>query len=123
MNELIAGRELDALIAVSVMGWTVDQRNPATVYSGYDACGQYSAVPSYSTDIAAARLIEDHIELSGRVWPYIEALVAVLDLDIDILPSAIEAGSPHAPDMRSFAWDLIRATPEQKCLAALKALP
>jgi hypothetical protein len=67
-------------------------------------------VPAYSTDPAAARLVEDEIERRGLWRAYTEALLlAVIDL-------------PPGVDTIFEGWALIRATPEARCRAALVAV-
>ena len=56
----------------------------------------------YSTDHTAVRLVEDEIERRGLVGPYVKALYAIVG--------------------KQGSWSLIRATPEQRCAAALRAV-
>jgi hypothetical protein len=59
-----AGREMDALVAVHVMGWQFEQR-PPDVYMGYiDPRGSFrlsEEIPAYSTDINRAWLVVERI--------------------------------------------------------------
>ena len=65
-------------------------------------------MPHYSTDIAAAVQVEDEIERRGLIRPYLDALWDVT--------GNLYARGPQA------MWALLRATPEERCQAALKAL-
>lgn len=104
-DDIPAGRELDALVAERVMGWTRRARGHSMlmvdVWDGpVDGPVGIAAwrIPAYSTDIAAARLVEDEIERRGLSSEYTGAL---------------------AVRIRGDLWDLLRATPEQRCRAAL----
>jgi hypothetical protein len=69
-TELQAGRELDALVAEKVMGWTyLGERWSDTNHSGYqwrDSTGTRHETPPFSTDIAAA-------------WEALERMASVLE--------------------------------------------
>lgn len=52
-----AGRELDALVAERVMGWTRPPRGRVTWTAPEGYGTSFGAVPRYSTDIAAAWLV------------------------------------------------------------------
>jgi hypothetical protein len=117
-----AGRELDVLVAEQVMGFvrvtddTSDYNHVrhgnevllppgATLHSLREWLPRKGQIPfgyfvtqRYSTDIAAARLVEDEIERRGLSSEYTGAL---------------------AVRIRGDLWDLLRATPEQRCRAAL----
>lgn len=70
-------------------------------------------VPPYSTDPAAVCLVEDEIERRGLRDAYIEHLLDVIaapDLRLDIWPTAADL------------WKVARATADQRCQAALRAL-
>ena len=76
-------------------------------------------LPAYTTDIVAARLVEDEIERRGLVDAYIDALAVLIDPngnDISIFDTIIEMNGRRA------LWALLRATPEQRCWAALRAM-
>jgi hypothetical protein len=104
-------RELDIRIAV-FLGWTWVQDGAAFYlrwqgrpgFAAMNAGGETyetSALLHYSTDVQLVRLVEDEIERRELVGPYVKALYAITGADDK--------------------WALIRATPEQRCLAALRA--
>lgn len=80
----------------------------------------------YSTDIAAVRLVEDEIERRGLGWEYAQELLRLV-----AYPDGSNAYD-RAPKRGSFflesqptdrdLWPLLRATPRQKCLAAIKTV-
>lgn len=105
-------RELDIRIAV-FLGWQwVQEGNifylrwrDAPGFAAMNAGGELyptSALLHYSTNWQYVRLIEDEIERRGLVHAYVTALYAIVG--------------------KRGAWSLIRATPEQRCLAALRAI-
>lgn len=128
---LMAGRELDALVAEKVMGWTNVQANAFTPY-GQDACGTppdgikpmwnsgRSAIPRYSTDIAAAWQVWETLRQSGR-WCCLE-----LSSDYDICwtaqltPAETREGAPHVPTV--VIDDAAYTAAETICHAALRAI-
>lgn len=71
--DLKPGRDIDALVAEKVMGWTNVQRNAYTPY-GRDHCGNHPdgqggwdghgrmTIPRYSTDIKAVWEVAEHIK-------------------------------------------------------------
>ena len=105
-----AGRELDALVAEKMMGWKYipdkQERKSwiSTLWVNWkDSKGTTQLlVPSYSTSIAAAWLVEERIKELGLEPEYSEALLDLTD------------ASEH--------FELIHASPEDRCLAALKAV-
>lgn len=115
-------RDLDARVAERVMGWCQETSHitpKATVTSWRAPAGTlpipyllnfFGDIPLLSADPAAARLVEDEIERRGLWRAYTEALLlAVIDL-------------PPGVDTIFEGWALIRATPEQRCRAALAAV-
>lgn len=62
MNTMLAGRELDALVAEKVMGLRVKYRTPGFPYFE-DYIDTAHDVPRYSTDIAAAWAVVEKIHL------------------------------------------------------------
>ena len=70
MNEHEAGRELDALVAERVMGWTRVVRARETLWQSPKA-GTWpivaSRLPHYSTDIAAAWQVVERMRADGWV--------------------------------------------------------
>jgi Phage ABA sandwich domain len=67
--ELVAGRELDALVAEKVMGWHVwhDEFHDAWHCNDPATAARGSHVPSYSTDIAAAWQVVEQIAGTNAV--------------------------------------------------------
>ncbi len=74
-----AGRELDALIAEKVMGWTDVTKTP-TMANGLDGMGlpphdgppknrMFSSFPAYSTDIAAAFEVVEKVSADYK-WDF-----------------------------------------------------
>lgn len=109
-------RERDAALAEGVMGSVprlshpIELGHPCTYWSA--PRGQWSVFattpPPFTTDHDACRLVEDEIERRGLVREYITALGTVINavpFDDDLWP-----------------WQHMRATPEQRCHAALIAL-
>jgi hypothetical protein len=77
VTTLAAGRELDALIAEKVMGWTdcrLDDREDETqsrwfVPTGITPSGRVAVIAHYSTDISAAWLVVERLRATGtRGW-------------------------------------------------------
>lgn len=64
-------------------------------------------LPFYSSSIEAAHTVEDRIEELGLQVPYIQALAAVV-------------GCRLLANVKEY-WLMLRATPEQRCRAALLA--
>ena len=133
-TETLTGRALDARVAAVVLNWSVaDLSYVRTVDGDYyhpDRDGE-GGLPAYSTDPAAARLVEDAIERRGLVERYQDALIEVLGLDMQVFNSAIEL-DPHGPqptvpgntfewDGHAYLWVFSHATPAQRCRAALIA--
>ena len=117
IDELEAGRELDALVAEKVMGWHVTPRgrcispgyNPDCYKGGY--LGAPFDVPKYSTDIAAAW--EAHRKI---IMPSTE-LAFNYARELEIAAGACWGGNDCN------VLDVLRyLTPLAICRAALKAL-
>lgn len=81
--------------------------DPLTGNTGYFSPDRddEGGLPHYTTEHAAARLVEDEIERRGLQQRYVDELLT-FEREADF----------------SAEWFLIRATPEQRCLAALRAL-
>lgn len=105
--ERLSPRERDVLIARRVMRWGVDERYVT------DSRGRLmyftDELPALSTDHAAARLVEDEISLLDLYAEYVAALVAVVAPEADL-------------ESTDVIWSVIRATPEERCRAALIAV-
>jgi len=136
-NEILAlkpGRELDALIAEKVMGWRkktfpgggggftawVDENEKVMKLISNSTMSETCYRCDYfrpSTDISAAWEVEAAAMEIDRV-EYVAALMQVVWNDMNYIELA-------DPDNRT-AWqaipDLLRATPEQRCKAALLAV-
>lgn len=140
---MATGREIDAQIAEKVMRlalaqpepyeWQTDipsEQTPGTFLKGRGfkcaRCSKYHLaeslsehycdcvnpwdVPPYSTDISAAMQVEDRIAELGLQTPYCDELTNIV---------ASDCGKTQLGAMR---FDLIHATPKQRCLAALAAV-
>lgn len=128
----LTDRERDAALAQS-LGWVLNPPNvrglgwqtPDGRFLGTDAH------PHYTQSLDAMRTVEDEIERRGLIGRYQNALISVLDLDMQVFNSAIEL-SPHvAPsipnntfewDGHAYLWRLLHATPAQRAEAAYKTL-
>lgn len=127
-------RDRDALIAEQVMGW---EKLPAPKYRLPDESvvelfvGDFyfhadngsrfmywpwpmhfypnQLVPEFSTQVAAAHEVEDEIERRELKCSYVTELLIIL------------GHYTMRGDFNEY-WDLVRATPEQRCLAALRAV-
>lgn len=73
-------------------------------------------IPLYTTDHAACRLVEDEIERRELWGTYLSALVDILDI------YGYDAWYDWDRQWVSAVRDILRATPEQRCHAALRAL-
>lgn len=121
-------REIDELVAREIglvsdandeplLGERINQAKPGDVI--IEPCKDY--LP-YSTDIAAAREMENWLEQDRSLRAaYVHLLTKAANPDAKIdgrrvwLPSEGES-------MLDLLWWLIHATPEQRCLAFLKAM-
>lgn len=124
------GPELDAAIAREVMRWQSlgahlwQDRETGTVYfTGFDPKRVFvpHEVWRPSRDALQAALVEQRMLRERRI-AYIDALIAVVDLEIDTVMAAMEQGYPapqHAPVVQRA---LLNATPAQRCQAALDAV-
>lgn len=112
-------RGLDAACA-KALGWA-NVAPDCHVHDGKDWCGTDPSgtggyygtgrkiVPHFSTDRAAAVVLENEIQRRGLQERYVEALYPLV--------GAWQFGMSTAEQ-----WLLIRATPEQKCKAFLEAV-
>ena len=113
-KKLQAGVKLDALVADQVMG----QKRIRECPLGDPDCpgkyepmvGRWPCLPPYSTDIAAAHEMENEIECRGLAHPY-SVILAMTVCDPN-------TGWQDWQD----TWRIIRATPAQRCRAALAAI-
>lgn len=120
-------RELEVRVAHDVMGWRFVRQGGMRVDSfllppdevawyidkyvitkptdeDFQHDGKATRVPKFSTDIGAAMQVEDRIEQIGKCREYCDALARVVGVT--------NLG------VKDF-WNLIHATPRQRCLAAL----
>lgn len=125
-------RKQDARVA-RALGWTTreipvgggsitywNQPDGRPSFWGVDVLG---VLPPFTTDPVAARQVEDEIERRGLWERYTKALLEIINPDAQLFSSALEhGGDPRALDIPSTLWGLIRATPAQRCEAALKVL-
>jgi len=143
MTDTLTGRALDALIAerfelplevpcARYHSTDEAEYEPGHGWSGwcYTCSSAINAVPPeaqrYSTDPAACRLVEDAIERRELRYTYLDALCRELRFSTD----GISGSSEHfdfSTWMAGFVsgdalWALIRATPEERCHAALIAV-
>jgi len=111
-------RELDARVA-RAMGWKSDPDHgwdvAVWIHPDRGVClrDDVDGVPFYSTDIAAARTMEDWIEEHNLHLRYAMAMLGcVFILEPDPVPDCDE----------QLWWMLLHATPEQRCRAFLAAM-
>ncbi|HAM42103.1 MAG TPA: hypothetical protein DCP69_12450 [Candidatus Omnitrophica bacterium] len=120
IDALPAGRELDALVAEKVMGWTITAWASGEPWgnreifepSGRGPHRKAAHVPTYSTDIAAAWEVVKKLDADGLVW-------AIADDEV-----YFAKGDPDSPDYRFGGVGLYPFVdkPLAICRAALKAL-
>jgi len=108
-------RALDAQVAEEVMGWQrfpyLMEPAPGTVRycpPGRVHVSTIEKVPPYSTDYTAVRLVEDEIERRGLGPRFVAELGACVCLEY-----------PYA---NRGVWRILRASPEDRCRAALSAV-
>lgn len=114
-------REIDALVAEKVLGLKLDfEMTDDCDHIALDGkCSKCLTVlaehpydiPNYSTDIAAAREVEDRIQALRLHLDYAAHLLDII---------GIEAPKPIARPC--VAWLCANASPRQRCLAALRAM-
>lgn len=96
-------QERNTLVAEHVIG-----RNPDT---GWHALDEWGEIPRYEGRIEDAQLVEDEIEKRGLETKYISCLQ-------EIVWNGEYSEHDYPLELK---WRLLRATPEQRCLAALRA--
>lgn len=100
---------LDELIAEKVMGWHVGSGCNGLHPPDATTC-VLPQIPDYTTDERDTRLVEDEIASRGLIEQYVFTLGSIV-------------ASPDLFDEDPlYQWALIRATPKDRCLAALKIL-
>lgn len=121
VTELEAGRELDAKVAVEVMGWRLhgDPGWGSRIIEGPHECGcpshdEAGYVPNFSTDIAAA-------------WPVLEHFTHPIWFEVGSMNDGtyyceILQGGSTASDVHCLSHEHAPTAPLAICLAALKAV-
>lgn len=110
MTDLPPGRELDAMIAERVMGWTrLQPGNDVLGWVTGPAKTDLRGLPDFSTDIAAAWEVALHIRSESRLF----------DFDVWVMGDD-EWGARFVTDKEYKAWG--DTAPHAICLAALKAV-
>jgi len=119
----MSDRELDAKMA-ELMGVDKEEEidlailDPVGVTDSFRATIWANILPHYSTDIAAAWLVEERIEELGLVHQYCINLVMVTcDYEHDY-HAILRMGRGLYDDQ---LFNIIHATPEDRCRAALMA--
>jgi hypothetical protein len=114
--EEMTPRERDALVGERAFAYTVDWEFDAPCVKALcDQYDEWGILPHYTADLTAARLVEDEIERRGLQSVYAVHLMTLLcggwanNEGLYIL---------EEDDL----WTLLRATPEQRCRAALRAM-
>jgi hypothetical protein len=109
-TETYTGRRLDAQVHQALWPRHNVEGNEYCDGAHEKSAGRHwRDIPAYSTDPAAARLVEDEIERRGLQEPYVRALVG---------------GAEEATHRLWYCgvddlWRVATATPEQRCRAAL----
>ncbi len=109
-----AGRDLDYACVRACP--TLDEHAPLYDDGHWTKRYWYGSVPPFSTDHAAARLLENEIERQGKHNAYITQLCEVCG----VRPDEHEDGGYFV--YIDEAWPLVRATPEQKARAFLTVM-
>lgn len=111
-----SGRDLDALMAEKVMGWTDVNLNGSGIPPHFKHLTSHELYPNYSTDIAAA-------------WEVVEKLTSSEGIKLEIHPSncfkEYEVGITFEDkdgDAMGPFYFLEKTAPHAICLAALKAV-
>ena len=115
-EEKLTGRDLEMQIAERVMGW---QRGGTTPSGNvwYEANGEsyligetrFTSVWTPSTKLEAAAQVEDRINDLGLWHEYASALLEL-------------TGTQYQSSLPVIVWAIVRATPEERCVAALEAI-
>lgn len=126
-----AKRELDARVAVEVMGWTLTAPvDPACGHSvGVNRDGSSAkrnfvhdgtreiVLPAFASDVSSSFLVVEKMRGEGLEDEFIAALLGVVDAFADSTERGCVRGIPRS-ELRSF-WRVLTATPAQICEAAL----
>jgi hypothetical protein len=125
VSELEAGRELDVLIAVKVMGWHDINGNAATTGGLLNDKREWKSLPDYSTDIAAAWAVVEYLKKRNWSWTFSHCAAAPRT------EQDINEGHHHGTSAgvrrdhygtRPFYWIYAETMPLAICRAALKAV-
>jgi hypothetical protein len=140
IDEMQAGREMDALIAEKVMGISVQtfgdtcylvnyclKKENGDLYYFNGECPTRASIeeakkliPRYSTDLAAAWEVEEKIIQLDFINEYLEALQIIVNgVERGWTMTGIIIGHTYTVEQ---TINLVHASPEQRCRAALKAL-
>lgn len=106
IDEMQAGCEMDCIIAEKIFGWEdASWDREAHCHTGHPNKEhyRYEQVPEYSTDIAAAWEVEEEIKNKG------------IRMQADYITELTLTVGPGK-------FEMVHATPEQRCKAALKAV-
>jgi len=114
-EEKLTGRELNTAVAEKLMGW---KRMPVEsvfgnfMYAPPDGSHQRwpVGVPAYSSDVAAAKQVEDRIAELGLEHEYAGALLEQT------------GNTQYQSSLPVIVWAIVRATPEERCRAALSVI-
>lgn len=115
IDKLEAGRELDALIAEKVMGWTPHCQNPAHYVEVANSTSEMSVIQEVvaywrpSTDIAAAWQVVEKLRAAGWFYSLSDA--------VEIPEYIVMFYQPDSPDAQA----MDESAPLAICRAALKA--
>lgn len=119
-----AGRELDALIAEKVMGWTWNEFtawSPSGSRNAIQFKNDLSWLPYYSTDIAAAwEVVEKIKQRSSIVVIHITNVSDADETEVEIYDKEENMKIGRSKDHTIFASGT--STPHAICLAALKII-
>jgi hypothetical protein len=127
---LAGGRELDAAVARTVMGWRslgahLWQDADGTVYyTGHDPTRVFvpHTVFRPSSDVGQARWVEDQMERVGKWQAYVDMLIHDLRLEEHTMHEAGATGYPAPADARMIRQALVHAPLVQRCRAAVAAV-
>ena len=122
----LTGRELDAAVAREVFGreiLIVDGQyfmwaGSAKRHSWKTHAIDYDQLPQIANCVEHAYIVEAEIGRKGLIHEYVQALAVEV---IGFQPKPPDTEEQYAA-LRENTWRLLRATPEQTCRAALKAV-
>ena len=119
-------RELDAEIAERIFGYTLDYEFADMMFDGAPCVkelrsrdDEWGVLPFYSTEIGDAWLVEDEIERRHFQQQYVDTLADMVTTTDSIVEDIIAL---HGLSDALIIWRILRATPEQRCRAALAAV-